>query len=272
MPRKKMSEEEKAEAKALREIDKIIEDEAKKEEKAEAKKVKAEEKKYGKRVHVRSAKIIHCRGIFVEEVLGGLPGDKQIYSTYVASKAPDAKTMAEEIAIYGEEEIEQQQTTVFPRCKNEICVIEYQMRGFLKSAAEALKRAGLLEVTAHKKVINDLIRISAKESDDKIDRFIPFHSPDGKKNVPYLVQRPLRAETAQGPRTALASSEALPAGTWFEFYMHLLSAKITGTVLSWMEYGKLNGLMQWRNAGLGRFRVEVDVDGEWKRIEDVESL
>ena len=269
MPRQKLTDEQKAERKAIREIDKLIEEESKKKEGALTKEEKKDQKKYGKRVHVLSERVIHCRGTFIEEVLGGLPGDKQVFSTYVASKAPDAKTMTEEIELYGEEDVEMQQTTVFPRDKDgDICILNYQFRGFFKSAAKALKRAGLLEVTAHEKVINDLIKVSAKPDRRRMDRWIKLIPPKGATT--YLRQRPIRGNTPQGERSALASSEALPAGTTFEFYVHLLSKKIAGATLSWMEFGMLTGLLQWRNSGCGRFEVEVEEDGEWIPLEDAE--
>ena len=212
---------------------------------------------------------IKLKRIYIEEVLGGLPGDKQVFSTYVASKAPDAKTMQEEIEMYGEEDVEMQQTTIFPKDKDgNICILDYQFRGFFKSAAQALKRAGLLEVTAHEKVINDLIKISAKPDKRRIDRWIKLCPPKGASM--YLRQRPIHVRTPQGERSALASSEALPAGTTFEFYIHLLTKKISGAALSWMEFGTLNGLLQWRNSGCGRFEVEVEDGGEWTPLEFVE--
>lgn len=267
MANKKLTEEEKVERKAERELDEVTE-EATVDEKAdkEEKEAKKNEKKFGKRVHVVPQTVLHLRMTFIEEVLGGWPGDEQIYSKYVASKAPDAMTFKEEVEIFGQEDVEMQNTTIFPRDKNgRVCVKEYQLRGFLMSAAEALKRAGLLEITAHKKVITQLVKFSASKG-DRIDPWIPLIIPKGK--AIYLNQRPIRGNTPKGEITALASSEALPAGTMFECYAFLFNPKLEGALLSYLEYGKVNGLLQNRNAGCGRFTVEVERNGKWIPVEE----
>lgn len=265
---KKMTEEEKAERKAKRELDKLTE-EANTDKEAEkaAKAAKKEEKKYGKRVHVVPETVLHCRGTFLDEVLGGWPSDPQIFSTYVASQAPDAMTFKEEVEAFGEEDVEMNNTYIFPKDKTgKICVLSYQFRGFLITAAQALKRAGLMEITAHEKVITQLIKISASPKPGKIEKWIPLHPPKG--TATYLRQRPIRVKTPQGENTALASSEALPADTTFEFYVHILSEKYKNAVLSWLEYGWISGLLQWRNSGCGQFRTEIEVDGKWIPVEE----
>ena len=74
------------------------------------------------------------------------------------------------------------------------------------------------------------------------------------------LERPLRAETAQGPRTALARSDYLPAGATLDFQITLMD--ITGTnkvsrndLEGILSFGERNGLGQWRNAGFGAFEV-----------------
>lgn len=266
-----VAEDMKAEKKTLKEIEKAAEQDTKDAEKAEKKKAAKEKSKFGKRVHVIPAETIHCRGTFIEDYLGSRPGSMQIFTDYVASNAPDAKTMKEEIELYGEEDVEDVKTTKLYRDKDgDFCIISYQLRGFLKSAAEAVKRAGILTVTAHKKVIHDTIKISGTPAYRPLQRYIKLRPPE--KTREYLNQRPLRADTPQGERTALASSEALKAGTTFEFWMHLFTKQVEGAALSWFEYGAYSGLGQWRNAGFGRFLLEVEVDGQWIPLEEVEEL
>ena len=43
-------------------------------------------------------KQIRVRLTFISEILGTQPGNQAIHSTYVASKAPDAEKMADEVA------------------------------------------------------------------------------------------------------------------------------------------------------------------------------
>ena len=84
---------------------------------------------------------------------------------------------------------------------------------------------------------------------------IPIHMPEGGEIE--LLQRPLRGQTAQGERIALATSETVPAGSEVEFTIRCLSDSHEKAVMEWLEYGKFKGLGQWRNAGFGRFEYEV---------------
>ena len=67
------------------------------------------------------------------------------------------------------------------------------------------------------------------------------------------LERPLRAQTAQGERIALARSETAPVGSKIVIEIQLLDPNLDGCVKSWLDYGKLRGLGQWRNASYGRF-------------------
>jgi len=257
-----VDEEMKSERKAEREINQLIKKESEKGKKKE---------KTSKRVHPVPGEILHCRGIFFEEVLGSHPGSEQLFSDYVASKAPDAPTMRQEIEMYGQEDAEEIRTTKFPRDKDgDPCIIGYQLRGYMKSAARALKRSGWLTVAAHEKVITETVKFSATPCFNPIEKRIKLIPPRGESM--YLCQRPLRGKTPQGETNSIASSEALPAGTSFEFYVQILdrdSKERRDEVLSWLEYGKYVGFGQWRTSGCGRFNVEIEEKGEWTPIEDV---
>ena len=100
------------------------------------------------------------------------------------------------------------------------------------------------KLTAFKKVIDGLIFVSP--------RMIPLNMP-GELTI---CQRPLRAQTAQGERIALASSEEAPAGTSIEFEIMMLDPDHEAVVREWLDYGALRGLGQWRNSGKGRFTWE----------------
>ena len=94
---------------------------------------------------------------------------------------------------------------------------------------------------------------------------VQLTKPDG------IFERPLRAMTMQGPRVALSSSEIIGASSdgltkidppvAFQFHMLLLplglddkKGKMTfEEILSWLEFGILNGFGQWRSGGYGRF-------------------
>ena len=84
---------------------------------------------------------------------------------------------------------------------------------------------------------------------------IPLILPEGEDIT--ICQRPLRAQTAQGERVALASSEEAPAGTQIEFEILMLNEDLEPAVLEWLEYGQLNGIGQWHNSGKGRFATQI---------------
>lgn len=74
-------------------------------------------------------------------------------------------------------------------------------------------------------------------------------------------QRPLRAQTMQGERVAIADSEEIEAGAYIEFDVITLTndKKPLGNqiVEEWLQFGEFNGLGQWRNSGHGAFTYEV---------------
>ena len=142
--------------------------------------------------------------IFTEPVLGTASGNPDLHREYIASKAPDAAKLEDEVAALGVDAVEEKQMTLFPRLEDGTPFVwDYQIRGFFKSACKAMNNAdGHTKLTAYKTKIDQLVFIK--------ERKIPFQF-DGEMDV---LQRPLRAETAQGPRVALAHSEVCPASGW----------------------------------------------------------
>lgn len=185
---------------------------------------------------------------FIEELLGTASNDKEIYSNYIASNAPDAKSKAEEIESVGVEEYEEKQMTVFPRGEHgEPILYDYQIKGFFKNSCGTLRKVTSTEsskIKAYKKEIDGLIFIKERKIPLKLNGDIT------------ICQRPLRAQTAQGERVALASSEAAPAGTSVEFTIECLCDAHIKAVEEWLDYGRLNGMGQWHNSGKGRFEWE----------------
>jgi hypothetical protein len=70
-------------------------------------------------------------------------------------------------------------------------------------------------------------------------------------------QRPLRGQTAQGERIALANSETIPAGATATFTVHCMNDDDEELVKEWLAYGEWHGLGQWRNSGKGAFTYEI---------------
>ena len=199
---------------------------------------------------------------FQEALLGTAPNDEDVYKNFIASKAPDAKPIEDEIAAVGVDEVAEKGMTVFPRDPDGNPIIyDYQIKGFFKDACSMLSRltekgedekgkktkkvkneSGKL--TAYKKVIDGLIFVEP--------RMIPIQI-NGELGI---CQRPLRAQTLQGERVALAMSEEVPSGSSIEFTVKCLDDSHAKAVREWMEYGALRGIGQWRNSGKGRFIFE----------------
>lgn len=60
---------------------------------------------------------MHVEIEWLEKALGTSPNNKDLLSSYIASKAPDAMSMEEEIAAIGEDEVTKQQVLIYPKGK-----------------------------------------------------------------------------------------------------------------------------------------------------------
>lgn len=213
-------------------------------------------------------KSLRVRLTLNEELLGTASASPELQREYIASKAPDAKTINEEVADAGADAVADKSMTVFPMAARKDpgfgfgtpvlpgsedeqvpFLYDYQVKGFFKDSCSALGRVegtASKELKAHKKIIDGLVFV--------FPRKIALRLPDG--GTMGECQRPLRAQTAQGERIALANSRTAPAGTTLEFEVRLLDEKHEKHVREWLDYGQLRGLGQWRNSGKGRFSVE----------------
>jgi len=120
---------------------------------------------------------------------------------------------------------------------------DYQIKGFFKEAARSMKEHGKL-----------------KQLRDKVARYL-FINPWAIKLAELdqelpIVERPLRAQTPQGERVAIARSHAIAAGHQIEFQLVAKADFITANLINdLLAYGESMGLMQNRGAGYGQFRV-----------------
>lgn len=186
---------------------------------------------------------------FIEEILGTASADPEIHREFVASKAPDAPSMEEEVAAIGAQEVFDKSMTVFPRNDDgQPIAWDFQWKGMLKDACGMLRRiesTACSKVKSYKKIIDGLIFVQPRQ--------IPIVF-DGEMGI---CQRPLRAQTAQGERVALASSESIPAGATMTFDIIMMVNSDEKFVRECLDYGTLRGFGQWRNSGKGRFTYEV---------------
>ena len=196
-------------------------------------------------------------------LLGSVTSDKEVYSNFLVTKTKtdeelrqakeDIKNLPDEDA----QEFVEKQTTGFYRDEEGNLILKaYQIKGFIKEAAKALKSQIKLASAVSK--IDNLVFVNPRtiyitRNGEKITK------PDG------ILERPLRAETMMGPRISLAKSEYIEEGWEAEFSISILdneatakSKKVTSSMLeSILEYGEYKGLLQWRNAGNGSFVTEI---------------
>lgn len=198
-------------------------------------------------------KTIEVELTFTEGILGTCPNDENIYRNFIIDKA---KANGAEISEDDEtEEVEalplndaiEKGMTVFPRTADgKPYLYDYQIKGFFKDTCSMLKKLPekkSSKVKAHKKLIDGLI--------------FPFPRQIVFENAEMgICQRPLRADTMQGPRVALAMSEEIAAGAKIRFEVNCLQDSDVDLIREWLDYGKYRGIGQWRNSSKGRFTWE----------------
>ena len=184
-----------------------------------------------------------------EPILGTVPKDRELYTSYVAGKTPISdEGLADELETI--EEIEEKGWTGFHMRDGSPVLIDYVIKGFLKDACSMLRRVSgtkSSKVVAYRKVIDGLVFASPRE--------IRIHLPEGA--LMGVLERPLRARTAQGERVTLARSDTCPMGSRIGFTLTVLGGVSEALLREWLEYGELRGLGQWRNAGYGTFTCEM---------------
>lgn len=176
-----------------------------------------------------------------ERMLGTVPKDPDVYSRYIAAKAPSPDVGAEEMeTVPGD--VEKSGWTGFHEDGEGIFIYNYAVLGFLKEAGNTLKD-----------------QLGIKNLRSKIDQFVyiePRRIYVGKEPAGAL-ERPLRAMTMQGPRVTVVRSDYVEAGTEIAFQVRILrNREITADVVrELLEFGQLKGLGQFRNGSYGRFEV-----------------
>jgi hypothetical protein len=200
------------------------------------------------------------RLILVEDMLGSAPKSNEVYSTYIAQRAlkrkrerGDVDTPDEEILAESEDVEEGQRgETGFLRDEQGPYILDYVVRGFLKSASETLepeipgKRKS--SVRLNRSIIDRYVFVYPRKLHFWRDGAI-VSQPDG------VLERPLRAMTMQGPRVSLVRSEVIHKGAYLDVEIRVIDTRqIPQDILEYLlEYGEYQGLGQWRNGSWGRF-------------------
>lgn len=183
---------------------------------------------------------------FTEPLLGTVPMDKEVYSNYILDKKADLNGEGDELETIRDDKGK----TGFHMDGNTPIIYDYVIKGFMKDACGMMRRvdkSASSKVTAFKKIIDGLVFVTPRR--------IPIvtEGPIG------VLERPLRAQTAQGERVALAYSEMIPTGSALEFELIVLDDGTVNEALikEWLNYGALRGLGQWRNGSYGRFKADI---------------
>lgn len=198
------------------------------------------------------------KATFTEGLLATKPNDATVHETYIAAKRSEGIAQdeldAEERTLADIERLEKG-TTVFHRTEDGIPMVwDYQIKGFLKDAIKALRRdpdSACAKLKNYKGVIDGSVFVKP--------RMIPLCLPEGA--TLGTCQRPLRAQTMQGERVALACSEEAPAGTTIEFQVLTLAPGVDKVIAECFEYAQLRFMGAWRNSGKGTAIIE-EIDGK----------
>ena len=126
---------------------------------------------------------------YTKELLGTLPADTDIYTNFIADKAPDAETREQQIAMMGAAEYTDKSMTVFAR--NSVgwpINLAYQWKGYFKDACSMLRRVDgykSKKLTAFKKIIDGLIFVYP----DEIPLLLPHNGEIGSVLVIFGICR-----------------------------------------------------------------------------------
>ena len=184
---------------------------------------------------------------FTELLLGTVPADPEVYKNFIESKKPE-DTQDEE---YGTVEAREERgwTTFHKGEDGTLFLYDYQVRGFVKEAADALRVSGGHEVKGVRSKIDRFLfvkprRVAILQADGT-----PYTKGDG------VLERPLRAETRMGPRVCLARSDFVKAGAKIEFDLVSTHDALFHEELlrQLMDRGELVGMGQFRTGSYGRF-------------------
>ena len=191
-------------------------------------------------------------------LLGTAPTNPQLYTDYIVEKAVanGVNGVADEWDTMPTAEDVERQTrglTAFHRnSAGQNILYNYMIRGFFKEMCGHLWKVPGTEsskLKAYKKRIDGWVFVEPRQVPIKLSGPVT------------ILERPLRAETPQGPRVALTSSAMIPAGSTAEFRLKIINGKeITLDLLTeWLDFGQNIGLGQWRSSSFyGTFTYQIE--------------
>lgn len=195
-----------------------------------------------------------------DSMLGSCPANQEVFTEFLVGKTKTPEERQAALAdVNNIDENLEKGTTVFYRDSNGGLILKgYQIKGFFKAAAKALKDQ--LNLKNYLSKVDTFVFILEKDIPIMRDGK-QIMEPDG-----YL-ERPQRCETAQGPRVSLAKSEEIKTDWYIDVTVRVVENAGTAKsvpidmdmIKDFLDYGALSGLLQWRNAGHGTFEYkEID--------------
>ena len=169
---------------------------------------------------------VHVKLTFTDDLLGTSSGNPELHREFIASKAPDAAKMEEEVASLGVEAVEEKSMTVFPKMADGTPYLwDYQIRGFFKEICGAMRGipgTKSSKVKAYKKKVDNTIFVEPRE--------IPLDL-HGMKIADC--QRPLRASLCRARESRLRTARyarrgQLASSTFSAWSMKMLICSASG--------------------------------------------
>lgn len=187
---------------------------------------------------------------FISPLLGTASTNKRIYRDFIATKALTTVNgnkphfPADEVEMVAENDTPGMTGFLRDEVTGRPVLAAHMIKGYLKNACQAMREmpnAKSAKLTSYRSKLNNFVFVSP--------RFIPIAYPG---EITFN-ERPLRAETAQGPRVTLACSEQIEHAS-IAFTLRVIGDSITKEILQeCFYYGQSMGIGQWRNAGHGAF-------------------
>ena len=193
---------------------------------------------------------------FTEGLLGTVSQDPETYRAFIQKRALEAGKELEEVEDEMEtlgtvDEAVAKSSTGFHRLEDGTpAIYDYVIKGCFKGACGALRRVKAddgqeatlsSKLTAFKKIIDTLVFVKPRR--------IPLVVAGEEDSL----ERPLRAQTAQGERIALTRSEMVLPGSQLTFKVYVMGVVSEDLLREWLGYGEWLGMGQWRSGGWGTY-------------------
>jgi len=213
---------------------------------------------------------LYIIGRLVRDLIGSQSNDAEVRLKHLAEKSKlSPKILTAELSEMPPEDLVSKGTSVFYRDRTGAPAMRnYQFKGFLKESSGILLER--LEGRLAAKDSNQMVRFEVGGEYAKRAMSVYTHKGilDNEVHVhPYFIAvsgglgpeltRPLRCETMQGPRVALATSETIPAGGVFGVHLSVHRPELVEWILCCLDSGIDKGLGQWRNSSAGTFVWEL---------------